>query len=467
MATSDHGSTDARGSEQIPNVATLPWLGAAARILIEGGPFLLRCFARHGPVFRTRFLGGDLVHLMGREASEFVLDIECESFSHADGYAMVRKLFGDGLLFQDGPGHKRNRSLMVPAFTARAVEDLFDLMRDCAAAHVARWAETPAQSMYERFRLYTADVAIRAMLGVSSSAALDDLSRAFATLGRGAAALIRVRHGPTTYAAGIRARDHLRSRLATLLRAWPDHVPCDALGRLVSARDAAGDSLLEEDELIDQAITLIFAGHETTTSMLTSTLSALESAPEVRARVLEEQRRLAQSGPLSVEQLRSMPELDCLLREVERLWPPVYIAQRGLRRDVSFAGFELPAGTQVTYSAFVSHRDPAAFAHPERFDPERFAESCPTHRAAQSGLFGFGGGPRRCLGYAFAQQEMKVVLATLMRGHRLLGLNPAPRIGYVPTIHPRCGLPARVVSLATPPSRAAAGSSPRPRGAAT
>jgi len=432
---------------QVPKVPTVPWLGAAWSILREGGPYLLRCYRRQGPIFRTAFLGGELVHLVGPRANEIVLDTSEQSFSHAEGYAMVRKLFGDGLLFQDGSVQRRNRALLSPSFSARAVERLFEVMHLRAAVHLRRWASEGPGSMYERFRLFTADIAVRLMLGVTDDEHVDRLADDFAHLGKGAAALVRVGVGPLSYAEGVRARDRLRRSLAELIRRWPKHVPCDGLGALIRARAADGDVLLGESELVDQAITLIFAGHETTTSMLCSALSSLEAHGDIREALIAEQRRLGSNGDLSVQQLREMLVLDRFLREVERLWPPVYVAQRGVVRDVEVDGCLLPAGTQVTYSPFVSHRVPEVFAEPEAFRPDRFAPGRAGARTSQAALVGFGGGPRRCLGYGFAQQEMKVALALLLRGYRCIGLESRPRLGYVPTIHPRCGLPARIVPL--------------------
>ena len=116
---------DARAAEDIPALVTIPWLGQPWAFLSNPGAYLLRGYRQHGPVFRTRLFGMNLVALLGPEANRQLLVAQRDRFSHALGYAMVRKMLGDGLLFQDGAVHARNRALMTPAFHQRAVHAYF------------------------------------------------------------------------------------------------------------------------------------------------------------------------------------------------------------------------------------------------------------------------------------------------------------------------------------------------------
>src|SRR6187399_3337746 len=135
-----HALADARPVGDIPALATIPWLGQPWAFLSHPGEYLLRGYRQHGPVFRTRLFGMNLVALLGPEANRTLLFTEREHFSHAMGSAMVRQVLGDGLLFQDGAVHARNRKLMMPAFHQRAVQSYFDLMQATAEAHAARWS---------------------------------------------------------------------------------------------------------------------------------------------------------------------------------------------------------------------------------------------------------------------------------------------------------------------------------------
>jgi cytochrome P450 len=435
-----------RAVRDLPGPASLPWLGSARAFLSHPGAFYLRSYDRFGPIFQTRLFGMRIVAMIGPEANRLILAEQRERFSHARGYEMVTEILGDGLLFQDGAVHRRNRTLMTPAFHGAGVQRYFTVMADLARAHVERWAREGPAPMYERFRHLTFEVAARLILGARGRVEIDALSHLNDLLGKGTTAFVRVRSRWTTYGRGFRARDELHAYLRGVIRERRVDPGDDALGLLIAARDEHGEAL-DEDELLAQAVILLFAGHETTTSMLTSLLGVLAAHPEIHHRLVEEQRAVVGAEELGLDHLKRLAYLDLVLKEVERLYPPVSICQRGVLEDVEFAGCRLPAGTLVSYSPYATHRLAAVFRDPERFDPMRFAPPREEHKATPYALVGFGGGPRLCLGQAFAQLEMKIVASQLLRGYTWRLLDVPPRFTWVPTLHPHSGLPAEVRAL--------------------
>ena len=443
--TSVEAVAGARPADDIPALVTIPWLGQPWAFLSNPGEYLLRGYRQHGPVFRTRLFGMNLVALLGPEANRRMMVTERDRFSNAMGYAMVRKVLGDGLLFQDGDVHARNRTLMTPAFHQRAVNSYFDLMETTAAAHAARWAQDGRAPMYERFRQLTFEIMARLVLGLEGDLRLHELGELNDRLAKGSAAFLRVGWRWTTYGKGLRARDALRAYLRTVIAARRAAPGDDALGLLIAARDEHG-AALDEAELLDQAVLLMFAGHETTTSLLTSLTLALRDHPDVAARLGDEQRRVVGDGPLRVAHLRELPLLDATLKEVERLMPPISLGQRGVVADVDVGGYRLPPGTMVLFSPYVTHRLPEVYRDPERFDPERFLPPREEHKATPYALVGFGGGPRLCIGLAFAQLEAKIVASLLLRRYRCQ-IDPGPTaLRWVPTLHPLDGLPGTVTA---------------------
>jgi len=420
----------------------VPWLGAPWAMLSHPGAYLLAGHRAHGPVFRLRLAGMTMVALIGPDANRLILTGARERFSHAMGYALVRQILGDGLLFQDGAVHRRNRTLMTPAFHQKGVQRYFEVMRDCTAEHMVRWAAGGPGSMYDRLRQLTFEIMARLILGVEGDLELERLGHLNDVLARGSTALLRVGWPWTTYGRGLRARDRLRAYLHGVIRARRAAPGTDALGLLMGARDENGEAL-DEDELLEQAVILMFAGHETTTSMLTSLLRALRDHPDWHARLLAEHRRVVGSEPLRLEHLRELVELERVLKEVERLWPPISLCQRGVVDEVEFAGWRLPPRTLVIYSPWVTHRLPDVFADPERFDPERFAPPREEDRRPYA-LVGFGGGPRLCIGQAFALLEMKIVASLLLHDYDCVIAPGDDRLLWVPTLHPRSGMPGVV-----------------------
>jgi cytochrome P450 len=436
----------ARKHRAIPVLPSLPWLGAPWAMLSHPGAYLFDGYRRLGPVFRFELMGMRMVALLGPEANRLIMVTQRECFSHALGYAFVRKVLGDGLLFQDGELHRRNRMLMTPAFHQRGVQQYFDVMSDCAAVHAARWAREGHGPMYERFRHLTFDIMARLVLGVSGDVEVARLSRLNDQLAKGTVAFLRVGWPWTTFGKGLRARDTLRAYLRAVIRARHDTSATDALGLLIAARDESG-AALSEDELLEQAVILMFAGHETTTSMLTSFMLALREYPAIHRRLIDEQHRVVGDGELALVHLKDLCDLDLVLKEVERLWPPISLCQRGVTETVEFDGYVLPPGTLVIYSPWVTHRIPEVFHDPERFDPDRFAPPREEHRATAYSLVGFGGGPRLCIGQAFAQLEMKIVASLLLQRYRCEIDAADPQLRYVPTLYPRNGLPGTVRPL--------------------
>jgi retinoid hydroxylase len=427
----------------LPSPSALPLLGHVREVLGHPGRFLLEGYRRYGPLFRFRVFGITLVAMLGPEANRLILAAEQRRFSHALGYAMTRKVLGDGLLFQDGDVHKRNRTLMTPAFHSRGVQQYFDLMVALAREHAGRWANEGEGPMYDRFRRLTFEIAARLILGCREDVDVERVSEMNDRLGKGSAAFLRVNAGWTTYGRGIRARDELRAVLRRVVRGRREAPGSDALGLLMRARDERGEAL-SEDELVDQAVILIFAGHETTTSMLTSLLLALRDHPQTLERLIREQREVVGAADLRLDHLKDLKDLDLVLKEVERLWPPISLCQRGVVEEVEFAETRLPPGTMVVYSPWATHRLGDVFRDPERFDPDRFAPPREEHKAAPYSLIGFGGGPRLCIGQAFAQLEMKIVASILLGEFRWQLREGDPRLAYVPTLHPGSGLPGVV-----------------------
>lgn len=216
---------------------------------------------------------------------------------------------------------------------------------------------------------------------------------------------------------------------------------------LIQARDEEGNCLSAK-ELLNQAMLMLFAGHETTTSMLTWLCLELGRNPEVLRRARSEQMKLAQTGPLNLSQLGQMPYLEQIMLEIERLHPPVGGGFRGVVKPFEFNGYCVPAGWTVRYNILTTHHLPDLYPEPEKFDPDRFSPGRQEHKKRPFSLIGFGGGPRVCIGIAFAKLEMKIVAAHLLREYQweLLAGQSLEAI-QIPTRHPKDGLRVRFARL--------------------
>jgi cytochrome P450 len=225
----------------------------------------------------------------------------------------------------------------------------------------------------------------------------------------------------------------------------------DILGMLLAARDEDG-SQLSDDEVRHQAMTLMFAGHDTSTSTISFLLYELARHPHVLARLYAEQDEVLRGAPPTAEQvMRSLPELDMALDETLRLYPPAWVGPRRAVDDYEFAGQRVAGGTYVAYSSWASHRLPEVFPEPEAFLPERFAPEAKA-KLPKGAYVPFGGGSRTCIGMRFGQMEIKVVISMLLQRFRLELLpGRTMRIRQMPTLSPRDGLEMTVRERGVPP----------------
>jgi cytochrome P450 len=215
------------------------------------------------------------------------------------------------------------------------------------------------------------------------------------------------------------------------------------LDTLVHASE--GSDRLSVAEIRDQALTLLFAGHDTTAATVSWLFSLVGRYPEVQRRLQQEIDARLGARPATAEDLASgLPYLDQVLAETLRLYPPAWIGPRRTRAAFSLHGYEIPAQTQVAYCSWITHRLPELWPHPEAFDPERFSPER-AQGIVPGAYVPFGRGARVCIGRRFGELEVKAItVALLQRGEVQLEPAQAFPARTIPTISPRDGVRMRV-----------------------
>jgi cytochrome P450 len=217
----------------------------------------------------------------------------------------------------------------------------------------------------------------------------------------------------------------------------------DLLGMLLSARDEAGQGM-DRKQLRDEAVTLFLAGHETTALALTYLLRLLSLHPQVDARLHDELTRVLGGRPATIDDVPNLRYLDWVVTEGMRLYPPAWGVGRTALEDCELGGFHCPKGRQIMIMTWINHRLPRFFENPEAFHPERW-EGDLARRLPRFAYFPFGGGPRICIGNAFAKLEAQLVLATLLQHHRFVLVPGQPlRLQPTVTLRPRSPILMRV-----------------------
>ena len=404
-------------------------------------------YERYGPVWRTHLLGRPCVMLLGPEANRFILSTHTHLFSSGDGWGKpITSLIGNGLSFLDGLTHRRHRSLIAPTLHGGVIGHYFKVMSDITAIHIEDWKRKETFKLFDAFKYLSFNIATRLMLGVEDATLLETLHAQFSVFTRGLFAPPAWRIPGLPYDRAWRAGQSLRRILGELIAARREVPDNTILGLLLTARDEHGVGLTDA-EIVDEMLVLLWAGHDTITSLLTWMNYELLRHPTVLEQAREEQERVVAGGSLQIQHLKQFSSLDRIMRESERLHPPAPGGFRGVVSDFTYGGYRIPAGWTVMYSSVFTHHMPTLWHEPARFNPDRFA---PPHDEGRKSfhLVGFGGGPRVCVGLAFAQMQMRIIMSHLLRTMRF-ELLPGQRFTPmpVPTKMPRDGLLVRATSL--------------------
>lgn len=419
-----------------PGSLGLPLIGDTLNFL-QDSQFAKKRHQQYGPIFKTSILGQPTVFVSGQEANLFVL-------SHENQYFVVswppstKALLGPlSLALQTGADHQNRRKLLYQAFQPRALAGYIGGMEDITGRYLQRWTQMSEFAWYPELRNYTFDVAAKLLVGIDNGSETA-LGHYFETWCDGLFS-IPLDVPWTKFGKAKKCRDLLLAELENIIRDRQQRAPGgnDALGLLISARDDDGNSLGLE-ELKDQVLLLLFAGHETLTSAIASFCLLLAQHPDVMAKVRAEQQQFSATEPLNLEQLKQMTYLEQVMREVLRLVPPVGGGFRQVIKACEFGGYEIPKGWNVLYEINQTHQDSSVYPEPDRFDPDRFS----LERSAKPFSYvPFGGGLRECLGKEFARLEMKLFAAKIVREYEW-DLLPDQDLHLitVPIPHPRDGL---------------------------
>ncbi|MFB2917151.1 cytochrome P450 [Aerosakkonema funiforme] len=433
-------TTDARGSLPLPpGNFGLPLIGETVSFLRDRN-FVNKRQKKYGQIFKTHIMGRPTIFMTGAEANRFILSSHMDRFSWREGWPdTFKELLGESLFLQEGAEHQRNRKLLMPAFHGKALGNYLSVMERITQNYLQKWERLGSFVWFPQFKQLTFEIASFLLIGSEPGEQTAQLSQWFTELTDGFFT-VPLRWPWTTYGRALRARDRLLAHIEKAVLHRQQEPAEDALGLLVQSRDEEGNGLSMQ-ELKVQALLMLFAGHETTTSMLTSFCMALAQHPDVWTRARAEQQKLVGNGSLTIEQIKQMTYLEQVLREVERLYPPVGGGFRCAIEPFEFNGYYVPKGWQITYRIPETHQDSRIFSQPEQFDPDRFSPERAEHKKQEFSLVGFGGGPRICLGIAFAQMEMKIVAAHLLRNYTW-ELLPEQNLSLdaVPMLHPKDGL---------------------------
>jgi len=428
-------------------------------------------FTRKEPVVRVE-LGGPLVMYLvsDPEGAEYVLQKNHLNYTKPSAdMSELRHFLGNGLFTSEGDFWRRQRRLAQPAFHKQQLAALITLMVQTTRRMLTRW-ETyqeqgkPFDLAHEMMRLTLATVGetlFHVDLDQGASEVGAALTEVLKVTSRRLLTPLRVPMAwPTPQNLRFkRARKVLDAHVGKIIseRRQARERPQDLLSMFLDVRDAESGEGMTDQQIRDEVMTLVLAGHETTANALSWAFYLLSTHPSEEARLRAEVDLVLSGRDPTFEDLPRLSYALNVIQESLRLYPPVWMIGRQSKTADVICGYAIPAGGRVTVSPYVLHHHPKYWEHPEAFDPERFTPERSKGRP-RSAYIPFGGGPRLCIGNNFALMEAQIMLSMITQRYRLVldptavvepevALTVRPAHGIAMTLHP-----PKPSSFATPAS---------------
>jgi cytochrome P450 len=440
---------------QLPLPPAVPLL-EGYRLLRRSPPEALLQIARdYGDLVRWR--GFQTIYCLNHP--EYVRQVLTQSWPRYSkdtiDYRVVGRTLGKGLVTNDGPDWAKQRRLMQPVFANRAIDKFDAVINEMTTQLADSWVRKRGDEtvwLDRDMSRVTFQVVSRTLFGADIDDAADEMTEILHIVNQHP---LRISSLLTLYPwlpvpsnhrfARIKARlDAIVDGLVEQRRAQGEQGRGDIVDRLLAARDADSGEGMSPEQMRDELITLLLAGHETSATALVWTYHLLGQHPEIEARLVEElERELGGRAALSAD-LPRLPYLKQVVQESMRLYPPVWGIARRANEDAEFGGYRVPAGAYISISMYALHRHPEYWPNADRFDPERFDPKRNEQRHSYC-YIPFSAGPRACIGASMAMLEIQLVLAQLLQRFRV---TPVPGFKVTPqavvTFKTRAGMPVTI-----------------------
>ena len=370
-------------------------------------------FRRYGDIFSARILGTDVYVVSSPDYVQHVLRNNWTNYRKGLAIKRILMLLGNGLMVSEGEFWISQRRMIQPAFHRNVVADLYDVMKSANSKLLEKW-ETAAQqkatvNVTSDVSLMVLEVTLRALFGSDYSVA---------------APYFNILHdNPARNLGFAQMFTDLRQFVAGLVKGRRREARdgTDILGMLMEARDQRGRPM-QDGQLVNEILTIIVAGHETTASTLNLLWYLVSKNPEVERLLTAEIKSLVWESFPEIENLTKYKYTRLVIDEALRLYPPGWLLTRRAQKDDTLGEYFVPAGTEIYISPYIIQRHPELWADPNSFKPDRFYTT-DVREKRSAALLPFSVGPRNCIGELFARTEMQVHLIMVANRVRLRCLN--------------------------------------------
>jgi cytochrome P450 len=371
------------------------------------------------------------------------------NFTKSADYRALARVLGNGLLTNEGKSWQRQRALIQPAFRRESILSYAPVMIRAASSLLDSWTSGESRNVHEDMMAVTLQIVSQCLFGAEVIGVAERVGKAMQVvtdrfIADASQALLLPFDLPDFLAP---ARRHAISDLNKIIngiireRRASDQPRGDLLDTLLKVRDSEGRPM-SDAQLRDEVMTLFLAGHETTAIALSWTCFLLAENPPIEAKLVEELRTVLGGREPTADDIPLLRYSEMILKESMRLYPAVWGIGRRALADCEISGYRVTAGTNIFIFQSLTQRDPRFFCNPDTFDPERWREDpVRSGKLPRFAYFPFGGGPRVCVGAAFAMLEATLLLAMVQQKFELR-LAPGHRVQPLAsvTLRPKHGI---------------------------
>ena len=371
--------------------------------------------AKHGNMFSFKTSKDSLAYFINEPALIKELLVKNHSnYKKGPGFERIEMLLGNGLIVSDGEIWRRSRRMIQPAFSRQNIHKLIQQMVLCSKNRESLWNKSIQSkaliNITEEMSEFALELILRSIFGQDyDHLSSQEEGNLFSFLSKDSNRDLSV----------VMKMRNLRSHLLTLIkrRKKDSHEQFDFLSMYLSAKDKSGKSF-DDKELIDEIITLIVAGYETSAGTLNWAWYLIANNPSIEKRIHTESNPIfSEEGNLNYESVINMQYTQQVLEETLRLYPPVWLFSRKSINDDNLGKYDIPVNSDLYLSPYILHRSREFWSNPEKFNPDRFDKTRKTKN--NNAFIPFSLGPRRCLGEYFSFLEMKIHLGYLINKFKI------------------------------------------------
>jgi len=407
--------------------------------------FLLSASQRYGDILRLRFMTTS-IYIISQPTISFDVLAKRTSAFDKDQVTAIGKFIGSGLNVNEGGAWKQRRNIAQSAFHAQQIDSYAEAMKNCITWMLNAWQSGNVLDINQEMTQLMVRIVAHTLFGAELAPhTAATVGKAMALIERAVSQQVTSRFLPSWLPTPQNlALRHMTKALETLARQIVEERRTgggehdDLLSMLLQA-DEDGEHMTD-GQILDEIMTLLLAGHASTASALTWMWYVLSQYPEAEARIHEEIDRVLDGRLPTIEDLAVLPYVDMVVKEVLRLYPPLWLIGRQAREEVTIGDYQLARGSLLFICPYIIQHNSELFEQPEAFFPERFSKQN-EKRIPHFAYIPFGGGPRSCIGARFATMAMKLTLVMVAQQYKL-ALTPGQKVEIQPllSLRPKDGM---------------------------